>query len=94
MATEASSSDLGMDWTRTGPPRQTGPVVDTENRHGRPELRVVMVQPVLGGAWQRLGGAEVPEEEPDQERDVPEELHVGRGQRPQGPERRGPERAR
>src|SRR3990172_147303 len=79
-------------WGRTGfppgSPRTSGPR-DRRSEPPRPTRT-----PGREGSASPGRGEEVKEEQPDQEWDVPEELHIARGQSPQRPKRRGPERAR
>src|SRR5439155_10301412 len=69
-------------------------VVHAEREHSRPELGAVVEEPVLDGTWQQRRDAEVPEEHPDEQRDVPEELDVERGGDPERFERHRAQRAR
>ena len=53
--------------------------VDAERDDGRPEFSPVVEEPVLHPARQERRDAEVPEEHPHEQRNVPEELHVEDG---------------
>jgi hypothetical protein len=67
-------------------------VVDAEREHASPELGVVVQQPLAERRREERWDAEIPEEHPDEQRDVAEELDVERRDGPQRLPRHGAKR--